>query len=276
MSVWSAIFLGLIQGVAEFLPISSSGHLSFFQNFLGLADVESDFLFFDVLLHLGTLAAVIIAYWSDIVEIFKEFIAMCRSFGKGGGKTTYAPPARRMILLLIVATLPLLIVLPIKDRVETLYSNTVFIGFAFMATGLILFLADRLRKGQKTEANATIVDAVVVGCAQALAVVPGLSRSGTTIAAGMTRGFDRTFAVKFSFLLSLPAVLGANLLSLIDAIKEGIEWNPVYLLGVLVAAISGYFSIRLLKFVSKKGSFGGFSYYCWLIGLVTIFLSLIK
>lgn len=278
MSVLSAIILGIIQGVAEFLPISSSGHLSFFQNFFGLVDVEGDYLFFDVLLHLGTLLAVFIAYWSDIVEICKEFIAMCRSFGKGGGAQSSAPPARRMFLLLLIATLPLLLVLPVKSRVETLYENTFFIGIAFLLTGLILYVADRLKKGHKTEANASIVDAAIVGVAQAIAVVPGLSRSGTTIAAGLSRGFDRQFAVKFSFLLSLPAVLGANLLSLIDAVKDGIDWSlmPIYLLGTAVAAVTGYLSIRLLRMIASRGSFGGFCYYCWLIGTVTLILSFIQ
>ena len=119
---------------------------------------------------------------------------------------------------------------------------------------------------------------LLVGCGQALATVPGISRSGTTISVGLARGFSREFAVKLSFLLSIPAVLGANILSLIDAVKEGIDWTlmPVYLAGEAVAAVSGYLAIRLLKYISQKGSFGGFAYYCWGIGLVTLILSLVK
>ena len=186
--------------------------------------------------------------------------------------------SRRMILFIILGTLPLFLVLPVKDRVEGLYSNAIFIGCAFLITGLLLFLSDRLNHGNKDIKSASILDVLIVGVGQALATVPGISRSGTTISAGLSRGFGREFAVKFSFLLSIPAVLGANILSLIDAIQEGIDWSlmPMYLAGVAVAAISGYLAIRLLKYISQKGSFGGFCYYCWGIGLVTLILSLVK
>ncbi len=276
MNYLSAIFLGLIQGVAEFLPISSSGHLSFFQTFFGLADVEHDNMFFDVLLHLGTLVAVFIAYRSDIAELIQEFFLMFS--GTRGRKSKANIPARRMIFLLIIATLPLLLVLPVKSKVEGLYTNTFFIGFAFILTGILLAVSDRFRNGSKTERNATVLDALVVGIGQAIAVVPGLSRSGTSITAGLSRGFDREFAVRFSFLMSIPAILGANLLSLIDAVGAGIDWSlmPVYLVGMVVAGVSGYASIRLLKYIANKGRFGGFAYYCWGAGIVTLILSMIQ
>lgn len=186
-------------------------------------------------------------------------------------------PARRMILMIIVATLPLLLVFPIKDRVELLYQNTFFIAFALVLTGTLLFVSDRMPRGHKTAGTATMGDAILVGLAQAVAVVPGLSRSGTTISAGMARGFDRTYAVKFSFLMSIPAVLGANILSIVDAVKAGIDTSllPMYLVGVLVAMVSGYASISLLRLIARKGRFGGFAYYCWGAGLVTLILSLI-
>ena len=176
-----------------------------------------------------------------------------------------------------MATLPLLLVFPIKDRVELLYQNTFFIAFALVLTGTLLFVSDRMPRGHKTAGTATMGDAILVGLAQAVAVVPGLSRSGTTISAGMARGFDRTYAVKFSFLMSIPAVLGANILSIVDAVKAGIDTSllPMYLVGVLVAMVSGYASISLLRFISRKGRFGGFAYYCWGAGLVTLILSLI-
>ena len=146
------------------------------------------------------------------------------------------------------------------------------------AMEFLLFLSDRLPRGTKTARNASMVDALLVGAAQAVAVVPGLSRSGTTIAAGMARGFDRSFAVKFSFLLSIPAVLGANVLSIADAVRAGIDTSllPVYLVGVVVAMVSGYAAIGLLRFIARKGRFGGFAYYCWGAGLVTLILSLIS
>ena len=183
-----------------------------------------------------------------------------------------------MILFIILGTMPLFAVLPVKDFVEGLYSNPMFIGCAFLGTGLILFLSDRLSRGNKDVKNASILDVLLVGCGQALATVPGISRSGTTISVGLARGFSREFAVKLSFLLSIPAVLGANILSLIDAVKEGIDWTlmPVYLVGVAVAAVSGYLAIRLLKYISQKGSFGGFADYCGGIGLVTLILARVK
>ncbi len=276
MSYLSAIILGIVQGVAEFLPISSSGHLAIFQNFFGLANPEETNLFFDVLLHLGTLVAVFVAYRHEIASLIVEFLEMIHLKKPAAGKKPDYP-SRRMIFMLVIATLPLLPVLLVKDRVEALYSNTFFIAGALVVTGLLLFLADRMGHGSKTERNMTLLDAVVVGCGQALAVVPGLSRSGTTIAAGLSRGMNREFAVRFSFLLSIPAVLGANLLSLVDAVKEGIDTSlfPVYLAGVVTAMVFGYLSIRLLKFIAERKSFGGFAYYCWGAGFVTLILSLV-
>ena len=277
MTYFSAIFLGLIQGIAEFLPISSSGHLAFFQEVVAIFDTGDESIFFDVLLHLGTLAAVFVAYWAEIKALVLEFFTMIgvRKLPKGQKPDRLS---RRMILFIILGTLPLFLILPVKDYVEGLYQNPIFIGCAFLGTGLILFLSDRMSRGSKTIKNASIVDVLLVGCGQALATVPGISRSGTTISVGLARGFSREFAVKFSFLLSIPAVLGANILSLIDAVQEGIDWTlmPVYLVGVAVAAVSGYLAIRLLKYISQKGSFGGFAYYCWGIGLVTLILSLVK
>ncbi|HIQ69948.1 MAG TPA: undecaprenyl-diphosphate phosphatase [Candidatus Avoscillospira stercorigallinarum] len=277
MTYFSAIFLGLIQGIAEFLPISSSGHLAFFQEVVAIFDTGDESIFFDVLLHLGTLAAVFVAYWAEIKALVLEFFTMIgvRKLPKGQKPDRLS---RRMILFIILGTLPLFLILPVKDYVEGLYQNPIFIGCAFLGTGLILFLSDRLSRGSKTIKNASLVDVLLVGCGQALATVPGISRSGTTISVGLARGFSREFAVKLSFLLSIPAVLGANILSLIDAVQEGIDWTlmPVYLVGVAVAAVSGYLAIRLLKYISQKGSFGGFAYYCWGIGLVTLILSLVK
>ena len=181
-------------------------------------------------------------------------------------------------MLLSVATLPLFAILPIKKAVESLYYNTTFISCALIATGFVLFFSDRMAHGKKTERSATVVDALLVGCAQALAVVPGLSRSGSTIAAGLMRGYSRQFAVRFSFLLSLPAVLGANILSLVEVVKEGSfegELIPVYLAGMLVAMASGYFAIRLVKLLSDKGKFGKFAYYCWAAGTVALVASFV-
>lgn len=277
MSLLNALMLGIIQGVAEFLPISSSGHLSIAQNLLGLGVEGTDDVFFDVLLHLGTLAAVFVAYWADIKEMVLEFF---RTIGdiRRGGMPKDIPPARRLILLIVVGTLPLFLVLPIQDMVEGLYSNTYFVGAALLVTGGLLFACDRIRKGRKNEKSTTIGDVLVIGVGQAIATCPGISRSGMTISAGCFCGLERRFAVRFAFLLSIPAVLGANILHITDVVSEGVDpaLIPAYLLGVAAAAISGYLSIRLVRMVADKGKFGAFSYYCWAVGILTLVLTAIQ
>ena len=188
------------------------------------------------------------------------------------------PPARRLILLIIVGTLPLAAVLPIRKAVQGLGDNMVFVGAALIVTGFLLFLCDRVRKGRKNERSATWLDALLVGVSQAVATLPGVSRSGMTITAGCFVGYERKFAVRFSFLLSIPAVLGANILSIGDAVQAGINGAevPMYLVGVVTAAVTGYLCIRLLKYVADKGRFGAFAYYCWAVGILTLVLQAVK
>ena len=277
MTYLTAFLLGLVQGVAEFLPISSSGHLAIAQNLLGMQEAGSVPEFFDVLLHLGTLIAVFAAYWKDICEMVVELF---RGIGDLAHRSTPSPvpPARRLILLIVVGTLPLFAVLPIRKAVQGLSDNMVFVGAALIVTGILLFLCDRVRKGRKTERSATWVDALLVGVGQAVATLPGVSRSGMTITTGCFMGYERRFAVRFSFLLSIPAVLGANILSVGDAVRAGINGAevPMYLVGVVTAAVVGYLCIRLLKYVADKGRFGAFAYYCWAVGILTLVLQAVK
>ena len=276
MSLLSAIFLGLVQGITEFLPISSSGHLAIAQQLLNSSVGAEVPGFFDVLLHLGTLFAVFAAYWEDIKEMVVELFCGVRDLARHSTPTP-VPPARRMILLIIVATLPLFVIVPFEDRIEALSGNLYFVALALIATGFLLFISDRVPKGRKTAKNATLKDAIAVGIGQAIATCPGISRSGTTITVGCLVGYERSFAVRFSFLMSIPAILGANILSLKDAM-ETVIWAdlPVYLVGVVVAAASGYACIRLLKMIAAKGKFGAFAYYCWAVGLVTLILNFLQ
>ena len=276
MSYLQAIILGLVQGITEFLPVSSSGHLAILQSFFGLESTENHLLF-DVLLHLGTLGAVLITYWGDIAGLTREgLVQLHLKKPRRGQKPDLLK--QRMILFILLATLPLVLVVFLRKAVTSLYENTFFIGFALLVTGGLLFAADRLGHGTKNERNATLGSVMLVGLSQALATVPGLSRSGTTISVGMFCGFERSFAVKFSFLLSVPAVLGANLLTFIDAVQAGIDVSllPVYLVGVLAAFVSGFFAISLLRILVQKSRFGSFAYYCWGAGLVTLILSLVS
>ncbi len=278
MTISSAILLGIVQGVAEFLPISSSGHLAILQNLFALSAGE-DHLFFDVLLHLGTLISICVCYWGDIVAMVREVFIVLR-----GGRRADGTPvqgnlgAARLFMMIVVGTLPLFLVLPINDKVEELYYITPFIGVALLLTGCMLFVSDKMTPGKRTEKNMRFRDALVIGLCQCVATIPGLSRSGTTITAGIATGLDRNFAMKYSFLLSLPAVLGANLLSFIKAIgSESIDASliPAYLIGMLAAMLSGIAAISLMKLIAKKSKFGWFAYYCWGAGVLTIIFSLI-
>lgn len=234
-------------------------------------------MFFDVLLHLATLVSVCVVYRKELVEMVRDVFGYFRQRSHpvpGGDRER---PGLRMVVMIIVATLPLVVIVPINGLIEQLYYNTWFIAIMFFVTGALLFISDRMPRGKKNERNMTIKDALVVGICQAVATIPGLSRSGTTITAGIATGLERSFAVKFSFLISIPAILGANILQLADAIEEGIDPSllPAYLLGMLTAMVVGYLAIRLMKWIAQKGRFGGFAYYCWGAGIVTIILSLI-
>ena len=274
MTYLMSVILGFVQGVAEFLPISSSGHLSLLQTWFGMEEPDN---LFNVLLHFATLIAVCVVYWRDIVDMIVEFFRGVGSLCSRKGKAGPVPPARRLVMMVILGTLPLFLVLPIEDRVEALGASNVFVGIALLVTGGILFVSDRMAHGRKNARTATVGDALLVGCAQAVAVIPGLSRSGCTISAGMALGFDRTFAVRYSFLLSLPAVVGATLLKVIDVVKDGIDTTllPIYLVGMVVAGVVGYFAIQLVNLLAQKNKFGKFAYYCWAIGVVAIVLEIV-
>ena len=276
MTYLMSVILGFVQVVAEFLPISSSGHLTLFQHFLGMPEPDN---LFNILLHFATLLAVCIYYIQDVLEMIVEFFLGIAALFSRHPSRGNPPEARRLVLLVIVGTLPLFLVLPVKSRIESIGSNPIFVCCALLVTGCILFLSDRLAGGRKTARNATLTDVLLVGVAQGVATIPGLSRSGCTISAGMAMGFDRKFAVRYSFLMSLPAVLGATLLEVLDTVKaaepiaDGLL--PKYLVGMVVAGVVGYFSIKLVNLLASKGKFGAFAYYCWAAGAVFLVLSLV-
>jgi len=270
-----SVILGLVQGVAEFLPISSSGHLTLFQHFFGMEEPDN---LYNVLLHFATLLAVCVYYFRDVVEMVTEFFRGLAALFSRRRQGMDIPEARRLVLLVVVGTLPLFAVLLIKDYVEALGSSPVFVSCALLVTGCILFLSDRMAGGRKTARTASLKDVLLVGVAQGLATIPGLSRSGCTISAGMAMGFDRKFAVRYSFLMSLPAVLGATILEVKDVLEMegGLAQGLLskYLVGMVVAGVVGYFSIRLVNLLAAKGKFGAFAYYCWAAGILALVLSL--
>ncbi len=277
MSLWFSALLGLIQGLTEFLPVSSSGHLAIFQSFFGMENVEESQMLFEVLLHFATLIPVVVVYWADVRDIVAELWCMLRSLFDKKAAEKKNLVVRRLILLAVVATLPLALAVVLDDVVGRLGSSTLFVGIALLCTGCILYVSDRLITGHKNERNATVKDALLVGLMQLVAILPGISRSGSTITAGLFRGFDRKFAVKVSFLLSIPAILGANILKVGEALRLGIDPGmlPAYLVGMAVAAVSGYFAIRVVRILSDRGRFGRFAYYCWAVGALTVLATIL-
>ena len=273
MSIWFAALQGLVQGLTEFLPVSSSGHLVLVQALFG-SGVETNYMLFNVLLHFGTLLSVVVAFWKDIKELFVEFFGWIRDGFRINGH-----PYRRFIVMLLITLVPMFLILPIESRMEAAFSSPLLVGLLLLVTAALLFLSEKAPKKHKTEQNASWLDALIVGIGQMFAVLPGLSRSGTTICTGLFCGFSREYAVRFSFIMSLPVVLGANILELADVIREpalmGDASIACYAVGILVSMLSGLAAIRLVKFITKRGNFRPFVVYCTLVGTVAVVASLI-
>ncbi|AMK16266.1 undecaprenyl-diphosphatase UppP [Methanobrevibacter olleyae] len=273
MEILQAIIIGLVQGLTEFLPVSSSAHLIFAQQALGVSDVG---LAFDVLLHVGTLVAVIIYFFHDIVEMIKGFILSLIDLKNG----RFIPelkknPYKKLAWLTILATIPVGIVgILFNDIIEEIFTGLTIPALLLLITGCLLYASQRMNSGKIDVTNLTIKEALFMGCGQALAVLPGLSRSGTTIAAGLFAGLDKEFAAKFSFILSIPAILGAALVKLKDLGGANIELSAC-IAGFIVAVISGYFAISFLLKIVRERSLDIFAYYCWIVGIIVLVGSLI-
>ncbi|MDF2686447.1 MAG: putative bacitracin resistance protein [Clostridia bacterium] len=279
MSVWEAIILGIVQGLTEFLPISSSGHLIIMQKLLGLENPENADLLFDMLLHLGTLIAVFIAFYKLILSLIKSFFTSIPQVLSGKLKWKNADENQRMILLLIISILPLFFIVPLMNVIEELYSTVLVVGIALMVNSIILFLSDKIMTGKKDASSMKIKDAAAIGLMQIIAIIPGISRSGSTITAGLFCGLGREYAAKYSFIMSIPTILGGIVLNIIHKMQQagGIDTSliPVYLIGVLTAAICGFFAIKLLQYLLKSKKFIIFSIYCFIVGIAVIIWTLV-
>lgn len=247
--ILKALILGTIQGLTEFLPVSSTGHLLLGRKFLGLSDAG---LFLDTMLHLGTLLAVVAVFWQDIVYMIKR-------------------PFSRLSLLIIAGTIPTAIIgLTFEDFFEEISKTGVTVGWEFLATGLILWVADNMKKkGTKNIDQVSFKDALIVGTLQGAAILPAISRSGLTIAGALFRGIDKQAAARFSFLLSLPAILGAVVLQstkLASGQAESIGFVPL-LVGTLAAAVAGYVAVKWMLAILQRGSLKVFSIYVWILGV---------
>jgi len=272
MNIFSAVLYGIIQGITEFLPVSSSAHLAIAQNLFGMDNVEASHFTFDILLHLGTLIAVFIVYYKDIFELVPAAFSMLGKVFKGKFKMSDYTATERFVIFVIIATLPLVAAVFIKDYIEMIGGYTKIIGGILILNGIVLFISDKLDKGSVTLDNTKPKYALFVGLCQMCAIVPGLSRSGSTITGGLFMGFKREYAVKFSFILSIPAIIGANLLSVADIFKNPVPSSYIipYIAGTVAAAVVGILAMKLLIYISKKSNFRMFSYYCWVIGIIAV------
>ena len=267
MDIIQAIIIGIVQGLTEFLPVSSSAHLVFIQKLLG---VESS-LAFDTFLHLGTLIAVLWFFRYDIYKMLKSWWLSIQDILQGRFKEGfYEDPYKRLAWYVILATVPVGIVgVLFEDSVDALFSGALYVpAFFLFVTGTILYLSQRMSSGEINYNTITKKEALFMGLGQACAILPGLSRSGTTIAAGLTIGLNKEFAAKFSFILSIPAILGAFVLQLKD-IGSAMDANflPV-ILGFIASIVAGYLAIKWMLDLVKNKSLDIFAYYCWLMGLI--------
>lgn len=267
MDILQGIIIGIVQGLTEFLPVSSSAHLVFIQNLLG---VETS-LAFDTFLHLGTLIAVLWFFRWDIIKMLKSWWLSIGDILQGRFREGfYSDPYKRLAWYVILATIPVGIVgVLFEDSIDALFSGALYVpAFFLFVTGTILYLSQRMNSGNVNLNNISKKEALWMGLGQACAILPGLSRSGTTIAAGLTIGLEKEFAAKFSFILSIPAILGAFVLQVKD-IGSALDVNflPVFL-GFIAAIIAGYLAIKWMLDLIQNRSLDIFAYYCWLVGII--------
>lgn len=285
MSIIQAIILGIVQGIAEFLPVSSSGHLAIIQNIFHI-ETEGG-LFFDVMLHLGTLAAIFVVYRKDILRMIIETLNMCRdiiynlksyiqnqrSYSALRYRRIVKNNYRKFVVLVLVSTIPTGVIGYVgRHLVEKASATLIVPGIGLILTSILLIVSEMAPDGKKIPRDISYGSGFLIGAAQGCATLPGLSRSGTTIAACMMSGYDRRFAVRYSFIMSIPAILGAALVEIKDIGSEGISGGIVLngLIGAVVAGCVGYICIKTMLAVVRKKKFKGFAIYCFAVGVIAI------
>lgn len=271
MDYINVIIQAIVQGLTEFLPVSSSGHLSVVQHITGYTGETAVVL--SIVLHLGTLVAVFAAFWGTIWGMIKEFFLTIADIFRGKFSWNGMNANRRMMFMVIIATMILVPVYFFKDFFTARQGDgdIIFEGIAFLFTGVLLFLSDKCSGGTKTGEHMKITDAVTVGLFQCVALFPGVSRSGSTTAAGLFCGLEKSTAVTFAFILGIPAILGGSVLEIGDALKSDMELDWVALgIGFVIAAVVGFLAIKLVKWLLEKDRFRIFGVYTLLIGVLCI------
>ena len=268
-----AIVLGTVQGLTEFLPVSSSGHLVLFQNLFGLKEPE---LLFDICLHVGTLSAVIIVFYREILDILKALFQFPVRMKTAGGFTRLCETdaSIRMALLIVVGSIPTAVIgLLFKKITDQLFGSITIVGVMLLVTGTILWFTRNIRGDGRPISKTTLKDALLIGIIQGLAILPGISRSGSTISTALFLGIDRKVAGRYSFLLSIPAIIGALLLGLDSPeLHTAIPMGTI-IVGSVVSALVGWFALVILLRVVDRGQLHRFAPYCWLVGVVTLVLA---
>ncbi len=271
MSIFDAIVQAGVQGLTEFLPVSSSGHLSLFQHFTGNSGEGA--LAFSAILHLGTLVAVFIAFWDTIWGLILEFFRMVKDLFTGKFRFKEMNGERRMIIMLVISTAMLLPFYLFKDFFTGVAEDTNILveGFCFLYTAVILFFSDRAVKGHREPKDITVKNAVTVGIFQGIALLPGVSRSGSTICGGLFCGFSRETAVRYSFILGIPAILGGCLLEVKDAVEVGIQPDILpWIIGFMIAASVGVAAIKMVTWLVRSEKFKIFAIYTFILGIAVI------
>jgi undecaprenyl-diphosphatase len=278
MDIIQAIILGVVQGLTEFLPISSSAHLVLVPPLINVTySSPAQALAFDTLLHFGTLAAVVAYFWKEIISIIIGLVSSIRDIFRGKFKTGLKEdPSKRLAWLLIIGTIPAALAgVLLNKQFEALFNNYVAVGFFLLITGILLWTAERVKRGHKEVKDVSFKNALAIGIFQAFAIAPGISRSGATISAGLFSGLERELAARYSFLLAIPAIAGAAAVQVKD-IGAGLEANTAALIaGFFAALIVGFLAIKLLLKIIREKTLMVFAYYCWIVGAATLIISYI-
>jgi undecaprenyl-diphosphatase len=276
ITIIQAIILGIVQGLTEFLPVSSSAHLVLVPQLINVNYANpSQAVAFDTLLHLGTLLAVIAYFWKDIIHIITGFVSSILDIFRGKFRTGLREdPSKRLVWLLVIGTIPAALTgILLNKQFEALFNNYAAVGFFLLITGVLLWAAERVKTGHKEIKEVNFKNALSIGIFQAFAIAPGISRSGSTISAGLFSGLERELAARYSFLLAIPAIAGAALVQVKD-IGNGLEANTAALVaGFLAALIVGFLAIKLLLKLIKERTLMIFAYYCWIVGAATLIIS---
>lgn len=280
MEIIKAIIMGIIQGLTEFLPVSSSGHLAILGQLLKLELDEG--IIFEVLLHFGTLIAVMIAFRKDIILLIRDGLIIVKDFfativlglkGKGLDHKIIDTDNKKFVMLIIVSSIPTVIMALLLDTlIESAYESLLIPGVGLLVTGGLLLSTLLFKDNTKTEKETSYLNAILIGIAQGLATLPGISRSGSTLVASLALKLNREFAIKYSFIMSIPVILGATVLKLSEVDTATITETQIigYVLGTLASAIVGYICIKSLLIIIRKGKLHYFAYYCFLVGLLAI------